>query len=384
MNNTKESMSWEEQFKKAEEQYKQEVQKPNILLVGRTGAGKSSIVNMIFGENTVDTGIGMPVTKDFVKVSRDDNNIVIYDSEGYELDEDEGEAFISKTLDFVKGKSSLIKDEVHLIWFVIPANSSRVLDFEIELFNLLKRTNVPIALVFSQCDESDEADLNAMIRRFFLNLTFEDASSSEDSPFFATTDKALLESEEGAIFRLESLVNWSITKLPSVLQESFISAQNVSLKSKRDKANSIILQHTSGNALVSFTPIPFSDAPILIASQIAMLTRIFNIFGITSNSLSSFMKNTGASIVVSNLGKATVGQLLKFIPIIGTAVGGLINATVASAITYAMGKAASLLIYNFLDSKLYGKIEIDSDFIDYFTANFNQTFEGFFNKKINA
>ena len=42
--------------------------------------------------------------------------------------------------------------------------------------------------------------------------------------------------------------------------------------------------------------------------------------------------------VVSMLGKAVAGNILKMIPGAGSIIGGAVNATVASSITYALGK----------------------------------------------
>src|SRR5688572_24731191 len=39
------------------------VKRPNILLVGATGVGKSSLINCIFGSDIAPVGVGMPVTK---------------------------------------------------------------------------------------------------------------------------------------------------------------------------------------------------------------------------------------------------------------------------------------------------------------------------------
>ena len=34
----------------------------NLLLVGKTGTGKSSLVNAVFGDDVAETGVGRPVT----------------------------------------------------------------------------------------------------------------------------------------------------------------------------------------------------------------------------------------------------------------------------------------------------------------------------------
>ncbi len=50
-------------------------------------------------------------------------------------------------------------------------------------------------------------------------------------------------------------------------------------------------------------------------------------------------------IIVSNLGKSLAGGLIKLIPGIGTLIGGVINAGVASLITSALGFAISTICF---------------------------------------
>jgi predicted GTPase len=40
----------------------------SILLIGKTGVGKSTLINRIFRENLAETGIGRPVTKHLQKM----------------------------------------------------------------------------------------------------------------------------------------------------------------------------------------------------------------------------------------------------------------------------------------------------------------------------
>ena len=47
------------------EKYKKSVQKPNILLAGGTGVGKSSLINKIFGKELAKTGMGKPITDSY-------------------------------------------------------------------------------------------------------------------------------------------------------------------------------------------------------------------------------------------------------------------------------------------------------------------------------
>ena len=40
---------------------------PNIAVIGRTGAGKSTLINKVFGSDLAKTGVGLPVSDAFVR-----------------------------------------------------------------------------------------------------------------------------------------------------------------------------------------------------------------------------------------------------------------------------------------------------------------------------
>ncbi|HHQ4672570.1 TPA: GTPase, partial [Aeromonas veronii] len=49
-----------------EEQFDNEmaqVSRPNLMIVGGTGVGKSSLINLIFGKSIAKVGTGQPVTQ---------------------------------------------------------------------------------------------------------------------------------------------------------------------------------------------------------------------------------------------------------------------------------------------------------------------------------
>jgi predicted GTPase len=60
----------------------------NIMLIGKTGVGKSTLINNIFRENLAETGIGKPVTQHLRRISKEGIPINLYDSRGLELDSD--------------------------------------------------------------------------------------------------------------------------------------------------------------------------------------------------------------------------------------------------------------------------------------------------------
>ena len=155
---------------------------------------------------------------------------------------------------------------------------------------------------------------------------------------------------------MEELCEWSIKNLPDAIRTSFIAAQKISLKAKRKHAESIIIQHATGAAVTGFSPIPVSDAPILLGIQGTMVARIAFVYG-----LEIILKNQATYFMSALIGPAIqrsgimlAGTLLKLIPGIGTIAGGTINAGVAGIITYAVGYAFTELSERLLLAEIEG------------------------------
>jgi uncharacterized protein (DUF697 family)/GTP-binding protein EngB required for normal cell division len=362
-----------EKFSQEYAKLEKEIERPNILIVGGTGVGKSSLINKIFGKEVSKVSNEKPETRGINTYTHKD--VVLLDTEGFELGSDKNKIFEEKILaEIERRKSGDKKNQIHLIWHLVSASSDRITDYDVNLFKKLESFGLPLAAVFTKSDIANEENMDNMVKRLYPNLNF--VSSFDDidmPPFFISSiddDKTLSPI---------NLINWSIKKLPEGLKYAFTSSQILNYQAKFNQAKSIINQHMIANAAVGFSPIPFSDAPILIASQIGMITRIMRLYDLADINVGSFMSTTGVGIVISNLGKSAVGSLLKFIPIIGTAIGGAINAAVAGAITFAMGTAMNVLMRKITIDHLNGdEKEVQSslaNFSELFKNQFSEAFE---------
>lgn len=103
----------------------------------------------------------------------------------------------------------------------------------------------------------------------------------------------------------------------------------------RKKCHKTIHAASLTAAIIGCSPIPFSDAFLLVPVQLTMMARLHKIFGQSWSE--SLGKSLSKELVVVGVGRSAVGNVLKFIPAVGTVAGAAINATVASAITESLG-----------------------------------------------
>ncbi len=334
----------DEKFEKEYEKLRNEVEKPGILLAGATGVGKSSLVNMIFGINTAVTGVGRPVTEKIDCFDTRDSSVRIYDSAGYETNESGDEKFFRDVIGMVKNPA---QHAVNIIWYCISCLGARVTDYDANAVKEFANAGCPVAVVLTKADKVSDDDV-AALKKAVLDVA--------NVPIFETS--CLLKEYN----QLNALVDWSVEKLPAQLQFAFIAQQRCSFEQKRKRVRIAIAEHVVGAGLIGGSPIPFSDAPMLAANEVALMTRILYLYDL--GGLGNALKSVSFGSLLSKLGKSAVGNFLKMLPGLGSIVGGVINASVAVAITWAFGGAVSLTCERIWKEKLDGK-NVDSMLNDF-------------------
>ena len=113
------------------------------------------------------------------------------------------------------------------------------------------------------------------------------------------------------------------------------------MKSKKKRSRAVVAAASAVAFGEGFIPIPFSDAVVLIPTQITMIASITTNFGmsISKSVIMSFISSTIGTAGTTILGKSMVSNLFKLIPGVGTGVGGMISGSTASLLTTALGEA---------------------------------------------
>jgi len=326
----------------------------NIMIIGKTGVGKSTLINNVFREKLVETGIGKPVTQHISKITKEGVPLTIYDTKGLELDSNVQEEIKKEIIDQIDKTflSRKEKDYIHVLWYCINSSSNRIEDFEVEWINEFSK-KLPVIIVMTQCMGIKYKEFESYIRN--LNLPIINV--------VPTLAEEVIITEEITIrtFGLTQLVDVTYSCLDEATRKAFINAQKVSLDKKLTAARLAVLPYVVTNFATGFTPIPFSDAIILVPSQVAMIAHLTVIFGINLEKtlLTSIVTAIGGVGGTAALGKTIVANALKFIPGIGTFVGGTISGTTAAILTAALGYAY-IEVLNKIAIKLYEGKKIDN------------------------
>ncbi|MEA5535583.1 GTPase domain-containing protein [Crocosphaera sp. XPORK-15E] len=95
----------------------------NILIAGRTGVGKSTLINAIFQGNFATTGQGRPVTQNTREIKKEGIPLSIFDTRGLEM------ADFTETLDAVRSfvneraRQSDPNQHIHVAWISLAYHS---------------------------------------------------------------------------------------------------------------------------------------------------------------------------------------------------------------------------------------------------------------------
>lgn len=133
--------------------------KPAILVIGRTGAGKSTLINTIIGREAAPTGSGEPITQEFNLYSAEDLPVELYDSPGWEGGKEKADAFLKDTRTLLKDNPQ----KIQTVWYVIDAQSTRLVDFEIDLLQNVLNTK-PVCLLLTKCDIATDEQIIGILR----------------------------------------------------------------------------------------------------------------------------------------------------------------------------------------------------------------------------
>ena len=142
----------------------------NILILGKSGAGKSSLLNYLWGIEKAETGIGKPVTTKgktgihtHGAVRLNGHNVIISDSWG--LEADKAEEWLKTVVPALEKHESSpdVEDWFHTVIYCIGASSARIEPFETrEVVSRLQKAGHTVIFVLTKAARASKEELSAL------------------------------------------------------------------------------------------------------------------------------------------------------------------------------------------------------------------------------
>ena len=345
-------------------------EKVNIIVAGKTGVGKSSLINYIFGKEVAKVGDGQPVTQEIQEYDLENDNITLFDTKGIEAKDYE------KTLDNIKKYLELRQDspdendDIHIAWLCISERGDRVEEADRELLKILSEAGIPVIGVFTKRESKRESN--------FVNKVVEDNLLPEAKAIVrvrSITEEVEIEDNlvelkpKGAEELLEETYKYMSEGRKNAIKKAQTAVLKDRIEAMSKEADVLTNWYATGAAAIGATPLPFADSLALAALQTKMVVDINTVYRVDAGT-HTFTDIAAALITitgVAQVGKLAAG-LLKVIPVIGWTA----NAGVAAGITKGIGFGYSEYLKNNINKET-GEIKLDLE-------DLKQNFMKFFNQ----
>ena len=289
--------------------------KMNILIAGKTGVGKSTLLNAIFGEEIVEARTGKPVTQEIKKIEKEGFPLTIYDTPGLELGGAHSkENLLNDIRSIIKEgiESGDISKAIHIILYCVNTKSARFEDAEADFVRQLSESatayNVPVIVVLTQTQDEEKGEElkkvieneNLKIKSIIPVLAKDEELEFDDGPYVLPA------------FGLDVLVREIEAALPEAIKKTFASIQREDLKIKISSAIKIV-EKTAAEV----SEIYISAKDKALPKQIEMLAQITTCFGIndiSQSAISAIISAINAPSKSTSVVKKVLSQTPSLIP----------------------------------------------------------------------
>ena len=339
----------------------------NFFVIGKTGVGKSTFINILCGGLVALERAGSNVTVGIKRYKCLNAPLYLYDTEGFSSGK-ELSSTKKKIFDTLK-ELDKTKQTIHGIFYLFNGQSKRTFDDnEEELINELfsKGIDIYFLINFMNKKKNNSKTKNIFIEEnqfrfknpeynklfeknlFVLNLKNDDFECHGLDKVFETiyekfkNDKIIIE-------EVKKLKGNNEKIFPLLKHSSFFKSIKTSgdaLEYIKSFCSSEIYSATLFAGFVGgFDIFPCSDLPVIFAIQTLMIIAIAIDFGIKLEKkkavelVKTLAESAGTTMALGVCGYV-FASLLKLIPGVGTIIGGIINASVGASTTLGIGKLA--------------------------------------------
>lgn len=336
----------------------------NVLVIGNSGVGKSTLINAVLGEERALTGYGSGgITKDLEIYESEELPFRVIDTIGFEPNFLKERAAIRAVQSWSKNcaKEGKEDNQINVIWFCVDGTSRKL--FPKALQSLARATelwrSVPVIVVITKSYSVPERAENIeMVQKVFASQKKYGRNLKKIIPVVAATYE-LNETAFAAPEGITELIDATDELMPEGVKAGSYDLAKYKLSRRRYLAQGVVGVSTTSAVVVGAVPIPVADAMILSPLELAEVNAIARIYGIKNDEKSKQLFSSIVEVGTVSAAARALISALKSIP--GLNIGAsVLNAVIAGSIVAALGEGT---IYIFDQIYLGKKTFQDIDWV---------------------
>lgn len=321
------------------------MQKGNVLVIGNSGVGKSTLINAVLGKKAAKTGYGIKGTTNNLELYEGDElPFRVIDTIGFEPTLIKEQMAVNAVKKWSKdcAKKGKEDNQINVIWFCVDGTSRKLFPKAIQ--SLSRATSmwktVPVVVVITKSYSIKERKENiemvqnafAMQKRYSKNLR-------KVIPVVAATyelNDTAFAPPEG----ITELIDVTNVLMPEGLKAGRNDLADFKLKRKRALSQTVVGASVASAVAIGASPTNIADSLLLAPLEVGEINAIAKIYGLNNKAqLEKFKASVKEVGAVTTAAKAIISNL-KNIPGINIA-GSIINAIVAGSIVAALGETTA-------------------------------------------
>lgn len=336
----------------------------NVLVIGNSGVGKSTLINAVLGENVAKIGWGTHGTTNKLSIYESTKiPFRIIDTVGFEPSWIKEYQAINAVKKWSRGcaKAGREDNQINVIWFCVDGTSHKL--FDKAIYDLSKATSmwksVPVVVVITKSYSVPERDRNVeMVYKAFAKQGRYSKNLKKVLPVVAST-YTINDNAYAPPYGITDLIEVTNDLMPEGVKAAKKDLAEFKLSRKRALAHSLVTAATASGVVISAVSLPATDAAMLSALELGLVNCISQIYGIPKNEQAKVLLNSIVEVgTVSEVARAAISAL-KAIP--GINVGAaVINSVIAGSFVLAIGEGS---IYVFEQIYLGNKTVADIDWV---------------------
>ena len=340
------------------------MRKGNVLVIGNSGVGKSTLINAVLGEEMATTGWGNSGTTDHLEIYENDEiPFRIIDSVGFEP------SFFKKkkAIDAVKkwsknsAKNGNEDSKIDIIWFCVEGTSRKLFPDTIKSLSSATAMweSVPVIVAITKSYSEPERKINVeMVQNAFAKQKRYSKNLKKVIPVVAQ-DYVINDSSYVEPVGITELIEATNNFLPEGKKAADDDIYHYKIKRKKALAQGIVGTATTAGSVIGAIPISVADAPLLSGIEAGEITALARLYEIPKGEKSKQLMGTIIEAGTASAAAKGAISVLKSIPGVNL-VAGVLNAVIAGCFVAAIGEAS---IYIFEQVYLGKKTAEDIDWV---------------------